>query len=93
MPSIYCVTVHLDRKDYKEPPLIGEHLVIADSLEQLLTKYPEDRESKNWVHERITEIRLLASTTSTAAPLAYLDIRNMPEAKPTDQGENTSVVH
>ncbi|BDQ33586.1 hypothetical protein [Pseudodesulfovibrio portus] len=93
MPSIYCVTVNLDRKDPDEPPLIGEHLVIADSLEQLLTRYPEDQERKRWVHERITEIRLLASTTSTAAPMAYLDIRDTPDKKATDQGKTTPVVH
>lgn len=94
MPHIFSVMVHMDRKDPKEPPFIGEHLVIADSLEQLLTKYPEDRTAKKWVHERITEIRLLASTTSTAAPMAYLDIRDTPVGKKTDdQGKAAPVVH
>ena len=93
MPHIFSVTVHLDRKDPKEPPLIADHLVIADSLEQLLTKYPEDQKSKEWVHSRITEIRLLASTTSTAAPMAYLDIRDMPGGEATDQGKTAPVVH
>jgi len=58
--------------------MIGHHLVIADSLEQILAKYPAERaerEDKERAHEWITDIRLLASTTSTAAPMHYLDMR------------------
>ena len=85
MPHIFAMTIHLDRKDPKEPAFIEEHLVIADSLEQLLARYPEDRKNKAWIHERITDIRLLASTTSSAAPMAYLDIR-----RKDDEGNNSN---
>ena len=75
MPHIFFVAVNMPSKAPEEPSMIGHHLVIADSLDQILAKYPAAREDKERAHEWITDIRLLASSSSTAAPMHYLDMR------------------
>ncbi|SOB59641.1 protein of unknown function [Pseudodesulfovibrio profundus] len=86
---VFAVTTHLDHKDPKEQPLIIESLVIADSLEQLVTKYPRNRERKEWIHERIVEIRLLGSDKSSAAPMPLLNISDEQDRQRESQGQKT----
>lgn len=86
MPNVYLVVTCLERKAPEEHPVIGEHLVIADSLEQILAEIPANRDAKDFIHSRITKIELLASSTSSAAPMSYLDLRDGNNVEQTDQG-------